>query len=290
MIPIATPVYYLGDWAGNVTDDFGVDWIVQTEDGWSSSPPVQPTQTDKAQADGAWQGPGFYGARVINLKGTAIASDRGSMLAAKRRIKAAIGPRALTAFTVAEADLTLTSQVRLSDQIDISDKGSRGFVWSLTVVAADPRRYSADSAQPSTGLPVVGAVGRTYNRTYPYSYPIPAGGTGSVFFNNLGDYDQTPAVITIWGPVINPWVAHVQTGRTLAFGITLLEGQRLVIDLLARTVLLNGTASRAGAVTPGSAWFMLTRGLNEVQFRGDAGPSGTGAVPVMSMTASSAWS
>lgn len=288
-IPIASPIYTLGSWEGNVTDDHGVDWIVEAEDGWSSSPPVRATRTERPTADGAFGGPGFYGSRVINLQGRAVASARASMLAAKDRIKAAIGPRSLVALRVDEAHMARTAMVRLSDTIDLSDKGARSFAWSLTVVADDPRRYDVNSSTASTFLPSTDATGRTYPRTYNYSYPTTGVQYGSVFFHNRGDYDQCPGVITVWGPVIDPFIAHVQTGRLLAFDIDLDEGQYLEIDLLTRTAKLNGTASRAGAITQGSSWFMFVPGVNEIQFRGEVGPSSGGSEPVMQVTAASAW-
>lgn len=287
-----TPVYTLGSWVGNQTDAFGVDWVVTGEDGWSSSPPVRPTQEDKQGGDGAWSGPGLWSARVVTLSGTAIAADRASMLAAKRRLKSAVGPRVLTPLQVDEADLSLTSLVRLSDQIQITDKGSVGFTWSLIVVAPDPRRYATSSTTQSTGLPSSATSGRTYPRTYPYTYGGGTGGqTGSVYFTQDGDFDETPAVITVYGPVINPTVSHVQTNRTLTFTITLADGEYLVIDLLARTALQNGMSARGSAVTPGSAWFMAVPGLNEFQFRGQAGTSLTDppTTPSMTVTAASAW-
>jgi hypothetical protein len=284
---ISTPVYTLGPWQGNVVDDYGVAWIVEAEDGWSSSPPIRATLAERGGADGAWAGPGYYSARVINLKGRAIAADRATMLAAKDRIKAAITARTPATLQVAEEHLTRSAQVRLSDQVDLSDQGARAFNWSLTVVAPDPRRYDANPAPASTGLPSEPG-GRSYPRTYPYNYgAYSPGQTGAVVINQAGDYDLTPAQITIRGPVMTPKVAHVQTGRSLTFDLTLAADQTLVLDLGAQTALLNGTASRAGTIMPGSAWFLLVPGTNEIQFRGtDTDPA---ADPLMTVVAASAW-
>lgn len=287
--PLETPVYNLGDWAANVTDDEQVDWIVEAEDGWSSSPPVRATLEEKKNGDGGWGGPGFFGARVVTLAGRALAADRSSMLRAKDRIKRAgvVGLRHQVTFTVAEEHMSRTAQVRLSDQVELADQGARAFKWALTLVAADPRRYSAESFTASTVLPSVTSSGRTYPRTYPYTYGGDTeGGNGSVFVDQAGDYDETPAVITFTGPITSPQVAHVESGRMLTFALTLAEEETLVLDLGAQTALLGGTASRGGTITSGSAWFLLSPGINELQFRGAAGP---GTPPVMTVTASSAW-
>ena len=290
-VPIfETPRYYLGDWSGNATDAFGVDWVVTSEDGWSSSPPIRPRQEDKEAGDGSWAGPGNYGARVISLAGIAMAPNRMEMLAAKERIKACITARSKKTLQVEEAHRTRQALVRLTDQIDITDKGATGFTWTLIVTADDPRRYAADTTVASTLLPAATDVGRTYPRTYPWTYgAYTPGATGSVQIDQIGDYDQTPARITIRGPISAPRVGHIQTGRSLGFNLALAVGQTLEIDLGAKTALLDGTASRVGTLTSGSSWFLLVPGENELQFRGVDTGQPTDPDPVMTVTAASAW-
>lgn len=289
-----SPVYTLGvgstAWQGGVTDDYGVDWVVESEDGWSSSPPVRLVQEDKYAGDGVWSGPGFYAARVISLTGRALASDQMSMLNAKERLKAAASPRGLTTLQVDEAHLSRSAKVRMSDQVAITDWGGRAFNWTLVMTAPDPRRYAAQSTSSTTGLPSTITSGRSYDEAFPVLYGGGGATSGSVMVTNYGDFDQTPAVITFTGPIITPQVAHVQTSRSLTFDLTISQGQTLVVDLLSRTALLGGTASRLSSLTTGSAWFMLAPGSNELQFRGQAGSSTDGSIPQMTVTAASAWS
>lgn len=286
----ATPIYTLGSWRGNVTDEFGVDWMVTKEDGWSSGPPVRPVQEEREAGDGDWSGPGRYGARVISLSGSAVAPDRRAMLSAKERIKAAIGPRIARDLIVEEEHLTRRARVRLTDQIALADAGARAFTWDLIVTAADPRRYALQATIGTTGLPATGSTGRVYDRVYPVEYGGYApGGPGAVRIRQAGDFDQTPARIVIQGPVASPRVTHAQTHRVLAFNLTIPSGQYLEIDLAAQTALLNGTSSRVAALTATSAWWWLVPGDNEIQFRGvDVGQPSDPA-PVMTVTASSAW-
>lgn len=290
--PLASPVYTLGTWMGNVVDDEGVEWVVEVEDGWSSSPPVRPTLEDKTAADGAWGGPGFYGARVVNLAGRARAADRLGMVAAKDRLKAAIGPRTPTTLTVAEAHVTRYATVRLSDQIDIKDQTDQIFAWSVTVVAADPRRYGTETITETATLPVGLVDGRTYAKTYDFTYGVTAPTyVGSVWIFNEGDFDQTPALISFSGPVISPRVEHIQSGRFLQFDLSVEFGNTLIVDLRNQTVLLNGDSNRAYTISAGSAWFFLRPGVNELLYRGTAGsaPPGETANPTMTVTTASAW-
>lgn len=298
MIPISTPVYTVagmrGTWQANVTDDHGVDWVCEAEEGWSTSPPSKPVLEERATGDGAWTGPGWYGPRVIVLRGRAIAPTRVGMLLAKDRLKAAVGPRASSTLIVAEAHLARTAMVRLSEQVDIADEGAYAFGWALQLVAADPRRYAEAPVTVSTELQATDVTGRAYPRTYPRTYGVAVDTpTGAVQIMQDGDYDQTPAVITFFGPIESPAVEHVQTGQALRFTLSLSYLDRLVVDLGAQTALLNGTASRVNTITSGSAWFQLVPGLNELRFRGVVGAAPGGItpppVPQMSVTAASAW-
>lgn len=290
-----TPVYTLATWQGNVTDDYGVDWVVTDEQGWSSSPPVRTSLEERGSGDGAWSGPGFYGSRVISLSGTAVAPDKATMLAAKDRLKASIGPRSLVQLQVAEEHMTRVANVRLSDQIDITDRSSYVFEFALALVAPDPRRYSPTPVTATAVLPATVVTGRTYPRVYPLGYGGLVGGSNtSVFIDQAGDYDQTPATIVFTGPLINPRVEHPESGKHLTFQLTLGYDETLVVDLGNQTALLGGSSSRTYTISASSAWFQLQPGMNELAFRGVAGsapPDITPTpVPQMTVTAYSAWS
>lgn len=299
--PLDSPLYTLTDaltgnvWQGNAVDDSGCAWIVETEDGWSSSSPARPTQVDKTMGDGTWTGEGFYAGRLVTLTGTCVAPSQLAMLWAKENIKSAIGPHGLATLQVEELHLTRQCQVRLNDKVELQDKGNIAFTYQMGLFAGDPRKYAMNSVSLATGLPPGGTTGRTYSRVYPLIY----GGAGlqaagSVVFYQIGNYSGTPAVITIFGPVISPTIQHTQSGKSLTFNMTVQYNQWLVIDLSQQTALLQGTQSVINTITGASAWFMLTPGPNELRFRGQAGPvpvAVEGSVaPVMQVVASSAWS
>lgn len=310
-----TPLYTIGpgtvtEWQGNSLDDSGAAWIVTSEEGWSSSPPARPSQADKTTGDGTWAGRGYYAGRLVNLQGTCVAPDRLSMLWAKEAIKAAFGPWNLVTLQVDEAHLTRTAQVRLSDKVEIQDKGAWAFAWAMGLFAPDPRRYGTPPVRLITTLPPAWTASDAYQaaypgqygvspggRSYPRSYPMTFGGgsteaTGTVQWVNPGSYAEgAPAVITIYGPVSSPRLDHQQSGCHLEFGVTVPYGQYLVIDLAAQSVMLGGTASRAGTITVDSAWFLLAPGANELRLSGTQGvnPDGTAGTPWMTVDTAPAW-
>jgi hypothetical protein len=295
VLPLNSPLYTIGTgptaWNGNAVDNSGCSWVVQSEDGWSASPPARPSQQDKTIGDGTFAGTGYYAGRLITLQGTCVAPSQVAMLWAKEAVKSAFGPSDLAEFRVDELHLSRYCTVRLADKIEILDKGPVAFTWQFGVLAPDPRRYSVDPVSLSCGLPMAGAGnGRTYPRTYPLLYSG-AGTGGEVVFTQAGNYKYTPAVITIQGPAVSPTVEHDVSGSHITLDMTVGYGRYVVLDLGAQTAMLGGTQTVATSVTSDSAWFMLSPGENVLGFRGEAGvnPDGSPGSPVMTVNGASAW-
>lgn len=123
--------------------------------------------------------------------------------------------------------------------------------------------------------PAAATTGRTYNKTYNYSYGGAASGNASVVNNGTTYYWP---VINIAGPCINPFIQNVTTGQTFSTNITLAGGDVLTIDMDAKTMVLNGTASRMNAYVPGSTWWYLIPGTNSILYNATSGNSSTATV------------
>lgn len=282
------PLYDLDGWQGNVTDDFGVDWIITTEDGWSDAPDARTSLVDLPDQDGADDSSTFETSRSITLSGTAIASSWASQNAAKDRLNAvAYTGRGLYPLTVTENHgLVRVAYVRRTGSQKIGDRQGYAFDFSIGLVAPDPRRYDANLTTLATGMPgAVIPVGRTYPRTYPVTYPPSVTYQPVVNAATIGTRD-TGGQITISSGLDNPGVVNVDTGALLQFNLSLGANDTLVIDLQQRTAVLNGTASRRGSLMGGSSWFLLQPGDNNLRLTGL--PNGTGN-PSMTVQYRSAW-
>lgn len=131
----------------------------------------------------------------------------------------------------------------------------------LEFYAPDPRWYSATLHSTVMTLSQA-ASGRGYNRGYDYGY----GGaiSGDTFTaDNAGTFPTLPA-IAITGPVTNPIIFNTTTGLQIKFIITLGASDVLTVDFAARTVVLNGTASRF--YTKVGDFFELVRGANALKY------------------------
>jgi hypothetical protein len=124
-------------------------------------------------------------------------------------------------------------------------------------------------------LPTSSGGGVTWPLLWPMGFAAGAGnGTGQLVLQNRGNVDA-PLQLRIDGPVVNPAVYHQETGKLLTLQITVAVGDYLLIDTEARTVLLNGTASRRSAVVQGSTWPAMVPGTNTLRITGTQGVSPT---------------
>lgn len=151
----------------------------------------------------------------------------------------------------------------------------------LEYKATDPRLYSAEVTDAALSLASVAGTGMTFPATFDLSFGGALSG-GITTVTNSGLH-PAPWVVTMNGDLVNPTLENVTTGETLSFSGTVASGDQLIIDSEAKTVLLNGTASRYSWIEVGSSWFDLDPGENEIRFSADSG-SGTAT-----LTYRSAW-
>jgi len=169
----------------------------------------------------------------------------------------------------------------------------------LQLKASDPRQYASDpvfaGTQPSS---ITGGV------TFPITWPMSFSGGGSSGIIGIYNYGNiaTPAVLTISGPIDQPSVQHIESGKTLTFVTTIDQYHSLIVDTGAHTALLDGTASRRSSMSSTSLWFMLEPGQNTLRFNGQFGMSvenvysdvysdvyGSSVPPFLSVEFRSAW-
>lgn len=137
-------------------------------------------------------------------------------------------------------------------------------------VALDPTIYSGVEHSTTLGLPsIVG--GLTLPATAPLTVDAAVtSGRGSI--TNAGT-KATGLLVRVDGPVAEPRISLLTDAGTAVVRVwaTLTAGQWLDIDTAARTVYLNGTASRRGVTTTdGTGWPVLPPGTYEIAFDASA--------------------
>lgn len=238
-------------------DSAGVAWHLQEMEGWDGSE-VRAEYQVREYDHGAWAAPVYLSERPITLAGKVVAPDLIALDGAMEQLRAAAALTA-TVLTVYET-VPKQATVRRSGKPLIRPMSDRVAEFSLLVTAADPRRYSTALQSQTTGLPVT-----TGGPSPPLTPPITLSAssvTGTINAANTGTID-CPPVLTIAGPVTAPRILVQQpdgTVQTLSYSQNLLAGEELVIDCNARTVVLDGTASRRRYLSVPLGWPLIPAG------------------------------
>ena len=130
------------------------------------------------------------------------------------------------------------------------------------VAANPPWKFRAGPLETaSVGLLNTALLGgRTYNKSYDWSYGGSSNPGGELLVVNSGNLQAHP-IFTVRGAVFNPIISNVTTGQSFQVLADLEDGDTVVID------------SRSGTITPGTvrilgSAFALAPGPNTIRWRG----------------------
>jgi hypothetical protein len=249
-------------------DNDGTAWFMQPLEGWHDAPTPRLNMAPRPSAHGAFDGNAYYEPRVVSIPGIAVARTLNLAKKARDIVASVAGDpaRGLLPMTVyTPGSPTMTCQVRRSTTTKTSAiTGSAGFMFSLIVVAPDPRRYAAAALSPAVGLPQTGTGGLTFPLLFPLKFGSGASG-GQMAVQHTG----TTAVWPVWsilGPVSGPAITNVDTGEILSFdpAFTVPAGVTCVVNTDLKTVTMQGVNRRDALVRAG--WFELQPGTTNIRF------------------------
>lgn len=261
----------LDGWAAPAFDDYGTLWCVENMTGWNGTPDVRTAGQDRQADHGSFDAPAFYGSRVITIDGWSQSDSREANMRAQD-IMASVGGQDLTGLlplVVTEPGRPIRRcMVRLNAPTKVDPRyGGLAFDWSLQLKAPDPFRYADAETLVTLTLPSGADAGLSLPFTVPFIIPMSGVGENRATVVNAGTFATRPTVV-FQGPVTDPAIVNLTQGKTLAFNVTITSGQTLVVDFANRSVLLDGTVSRAYTIAYGSAWWDLQPGSNDVQYAG----------------------
>jgi len=240
--------------------------------GLEGLPAIRNQDDNRGYFDGMFSGRDFLGGRTITMTVLTVAGNGNSAqynynLLQSQALPQQSGTTPLQ-FQLSPAGGLQFINARVRGNItQIDPDFTYGFIKSqLTFFCPDPRYY--DNTTQSGNMYPTTIIGRVYPRVYPLTF---GGGslTGSLNVTNNG-WATTYPTITINGPVTNPSVGSFASGQSLNFNYNMAQSDVLSINLLNKTILLNGNPAR-NLLLGSSQWFGATPGVNTFYFTGAAG-------------------
>lgn len=257
----------------DLTDDYGSDarFVLESFDGWGSPASTRET-VQKARAHGGTSTDAFFTPRPLTFGGKIRGTSSAAVVEALDALIEAASIDDVT-LEVQEGGLTRYLTVHRTSQVSEAWLGQTEKVWSFSALADDPRKVG-DEARDSVALATVSG-----GLTLPTTLPLTLGSTvvgGSLVLSNEGNM-AGPLTVSFEGPITSPTVLHTHDGVTNTFQVatSVPDGQTLVVDVTARTVML-GDASRYGFVTQ-REWPSFPPGVSTYTF---AGSEGSGSMTV----------
>lgn len=249
-------------------DQQGREWVIESESGWSSSPPTRNDQTQtRTGAHGGWPSRVYRDPRSIRLDGWVWSPTWEARRDAEHRLAALCAePGREYELTCTEETGDLLASVTQDDTTLVTVRsGGRWLDFSIQLVAADPRKYTVAEQTAETGLPSDSATGLDFGAdTTGLDFAAAETGldfgpqlvTGRATVANTGTADTAPT-FTLTGPLAAPvTVTRPDTNARVTYLDPLRAGDRLVIDTRHRTVVL-GTVNRRHRATV-TDWDALT--------------------------------
>ena len=255
--------------AAESTNGVGVWLAPQPEgvQGWFDSPDRRTGFEDIPNQDGQFDAPTYASGRVITFTGHA-SGGFSDLKAARRLLKSlAIGRNLSLLQVVDPVHGDGQTNVRASGPVNFDMwPNLQGADWQFSVTAPDPRIYGTALQSVSTARFVPGG-GFTPPLTFPLTFG-PGGTSGFVAVANNGTTDTWP-VLLFDGPLVNP-VAQLVGGGRIAPLMSIAAGDRLTVDLKARTATLGGQSRRAMLSVDSTFWSLPT-GPSTIYFAADSG-------------------
>ena len=247
------------------------------------APDYRETMYDKPGEDGSVLSSLFYGSRTITLTGHINAQATAAQYEALRR--------ALASACAVQRDVNGQPK---SSVINVTTRG--GSSYFLNVFPRKPtfdyeyattsnfllHFVSADSVIYGAGQISSGSIMRPTGGGFilPFILPVASATTtgGSVTVANSGNSTALP-IVTLTGPLTNPYVQNSATGTFVQLNYTIPGGSFVMIDMANKTVMLNGNSTILSTRTTDSDWWGILPGTNSISLS-TGSTSNTGNVVV----------
>ena len=272
-MPITTP--YQFSFNSQTFGGVGSPYQILSVDGLEGLPVIRNQDDNRGYNDGMFSGQDFLGARtismIINVFGSGATSAQTNLNTLQKYLLPQVSGTTPLYFLLppSSGEQFINARVR-GLRTTIDPNYTYGYITcQIEFYCPIPLIY--DSTLQSATMTKGGALGRVYNRTYNLTYL-----TGSAPFTSVLNSGWATAypTITFNGPITNPIFGNYTQGQYLFFTYTFVDTDTCVINLLDKTVTLNGSPAR-NLVTATSTWLTAPPGTNQFYYYGTGTTGGT---------------
>jgi hypothetical protein len=254
----------------------GSPYQILSVDGLESLPGIRSQDDNRGYHDGMFTGRDFLSGRTISIIFNTFGDSNGSAQTNYNTIQRTLLPQTqgttplFFKFPNSPASEQFVNARVRALRTSVDPNYTYGYITSqVDFFCPDPNYY--DSNLQTANMLISAALGRTYNRTFNYTY---GGGSSSVTttISNIG-WATTYPTITIQGPITNPIIGNTTSGNILNFTGTYSALDTLEIDLYNQLITLNGNPARNLLIS--GTWFDAPPGNSNFFFTGTGTLAGT---------------
>lgn len=255
---------YLDDFELNNAEN--LMYLDEPIEGVSGLPNIRSATGVNQGRDGSWVSRQLYEGRYISFQGRIFGGEPIDVENKRRELVSVLQRKKLKLRIITYAGMEFITEVFvMANQMPIN-RELNIVKWKIDLLSEDPLFYDNSAGE------LLATVGKVMDGGFDIPFDIPfnisAGGEPSVVTNS-GNETVYP-IITISTPATNPKLINRATNEFMQVMTTVLEGDKLIIDMRNKTITHNGLNVYA-LQRDGSTFFGLIPGVNVIEIQTDVG-------------------
>lgn len=253
---------YLDDFELNNAEN--LMYLDEPIEGVSGLPNIRSATGVNQGRDGSWVSRQLYEGRYISFQGRIFGGEPIDVENKRRELVSVLQRKKLKLRIITYAGMEFVTEVFvMANQMPIN-RELNIVKWKIDLLSEDPLFYDNSAGE------LLATVGKVMDGGFDIPFDIPfnisAGGEPSVVTNS-GNETVYP-IITISTPATNPKLINRATNEFMQVMTTVLEGDKLIIDMRNKTITHNGLNIYA-LQRDGSTFFGLVPGVNVMEIQTD---------------------
>lgn len=253
---------YLDDFELNNAEN--LMYLDEPIEGVSGLPNIRSATGVNQGRDGSWVSRQLYEGRYISFQGRIFGGEPIDVENKRRELVSVLQRKKLKLRIITYAGMEFITEVFvMANQMPIN-RELNIVKWKIDLLSEDPLFYDNSAGE------LLATVGKVMDGGFDIPFDIPfnisAGGEPSVVTNS-GNETVYP-IITISTPATNPKLINRATNEFMQVMATVLDGDKLIIDMRNKTITHNGL-NVYSLQRDGSTFFGLVPGVNVMEIQSD---------------------